>query len=196
MKKLLILFFFCLINSVALAQSVEQFNNTRLQKNKVGMLILGSWAIGNLVASPILASQSTGSTKHFHQMNGYWNIVNAALAGFGYLGVRSAMQQELGLTEVLDEQIKLEKLLLFNSALDIGYMLGGAYLIERSKNTLKKPERLKGFGQSLMLQGGFLLVFDAIFYFSLHQDHIQMMDWMKTLDISMQGLGLNFRYRF
>jgi len=160
------------------------------------MLILGSWAIGNLVASPILASQSTGSTKHFHQMNGYWNIVNAALAGFGYLGVRSAMQQELGLTEVLDEQIKLEKLLLFNSALDIGYMLGGAYLIERSKNTLKKPERLKGFGQSLMLQGGFLLVFDAIFYFSLHQDHIQMMDWMKTLDISMQGLGLNFRYRF
>ncbi len=193
-KKTIILSAFLVWSVVCLAQSVEQFNQTRLQRNKVGMLVLGSWAVGNLVASPILASRSSGATKYFHQMNGYWNVVNLALAGFGYLGVKSAMGASPEWTEVLDEQLKIEKLLLFNAALDVGYMVGGLYLKERAKNVTNKPERLTGFGNSLLLQGGFLLAFDAIFYLVMHQNHVEMMEWLQRINISPQGVGLHIRF--
>ena len=51
---------------------------------------------------------------------------------------------------------------LFNAGLDVGYMATGAYLWERG---IRKDSRgLKGYGQSLILQGGFLFTFDLIMY--------------------------------
>lgn len=172
------------------AQNIDQFNENRLDITKSGMIVLGSWAVINIASSPILSSQSKGSRKYFHQMNGYWNVVNLALAGSGLYGAITGNFEGLSVSETLTEQLRLEKILLFNSALDIGYMLGGLYLIERSKNTGKNPERLKGFGQSVILQGGFLFAFDLIFYAVLNNHGKGLMDIIDKVAVSPEGFSL------
>ena len=46
-------------------------------------------------------------------------------------------------------------------------MAGGFWMQEKAKSAPEHPERLKGFGRSLVLQGAFLLVFD-IANFAIH----------------------------
>ncbi len=67
-------------------EALLSFNQKRLQTNKIGMLTLGSWALFNIGTGVLASRQATGSNKHFHQMNAYWNVANLALAGFGYYG--------------------------------------------------------------------------------------------------------------
>ncbi|WP_343853231.1 DUF6992 family protein [Algoriphagus jejuensis] len=50
---------------------------TRLDYNLQGMMILGSWAIGNMVRGGIGASRTTGETRAFHQMNLYRKSVKS-----------------------------------------------------------------------------------------------------------------------
>lgn len=51
-----------------------------------------------------------------------------------------------------------------NGALDMGYMAFGLYLSERAKNDMEYAARLNGFGQSIILQGAALAVFDAVMF--------------------------------
>ena len=94
-------------------------------------------------------------------MNLAWNSVNLVIAGFGYYNALNA-GSDLTLLETFAEQKGIENILLLNAGLDVGYMLGGLYLLERSKNVGKRQDILKGFGQSIILQGGFLFAFDVI----------------------------------
>lgn len=65
----------------------------------------------------------------------------------------------------------MQKILLFNAGLDVGYMLGGVYLLERGKREVKNAERLRGFGRSILLQGAFLFVFDLSLHTVLSSDN-------------------------
>lgn len=131
------------------------------------MLILGSWAVANMVWGGIGASQTTGQTKAFHQMNIYWNSVNLVIAGFGYW---QATKETLGTDfwATMEAQHGIEKVLLLNGALDLAYMAGGLYMKERGLR--KDNPRLIGFGKSVILQGAFLLAFDGVMY-GFHQAH-------------------------
>ena len=60
--------------------------------------------------------------------------------------------------------IKVDKLFLFNAGLDIGYMAAGAWMLEKSKNDTKNPQRWKGFGQAIALNGALLFAFDLSAY--------------------------------
>jgi len=162
-KSLLFLFF--LFGSFSLlAQDIpvlQDFNQTRVDYNKQGMLILGSWAVGNMVWGGIGASQTTGETKAFHQMNLYWNSVNLIIAGFGYW---QATKETPGTDfwATIEAQHGVEKVLLLNGALDLAYIAGGLYMKERGLR--KDNPRLIGFGKSVILQGAFLLAFDGVMY--------------------------------
>ncbi|MEM9723450.1 MAG: hypothetical protein AAGA10_29540 [Bacteroidota bacterium] len=162
------LFFLLNLAMVSLAFSQDStildLNIQRLQINKTGMYILGGWAVANIAGGAILRSQTTGTTRYFHEMNMFWNFVNLGLAGAGLYGALKTDPSGFSAWESLQEQRTIEKLLLFNAALDIAYITGGAYMIERSRRVENKPERIKGYGQSLILQGSFLLVFDATLY--------------------------------
>ncbi|TXD75551.1 hypothetical protein ESW18_20265 [Algoriphagus ratkowskyi] len=146
---------------------LKDFNQIRLSYNEKGMLILGGWAVGNMVWGGIAASQTSGQTKAFHQMNMYWNSVNLLIAGFGYW---QAMKESPGTDfwATMDAQQSIEKILLFNAALDIAYIAGGLYLKERGLRVNK--DQFIGFGKSIILQGAFLLTFDAVMY-SFHHVH-------------------------
>ena len=174
--------------------ALDEFNQQRLHLNKNGMLVLGSWALANLISSPILASQTSGSARSFHQMNGYWNSVNLALAGIGYFNAVKGEAFGLTLAETILEQQSIEKILLFNAGLDLAYITGGFFLKERAKNVTTNSDRLKGFGNSLILQGAFLFAFDLAFYF-VHKSHAGFLfENLDSLAVHPNGVGLIWRF--
>ncbi len=186
--------FLCLLAFEAFAQDLTTLNKERLQRNKIGMVVLGSWAIANIGSSPILRASADGSRKYFYDMNLYWNLVNLGLAGFGYWSAVTTDPSVFDLGSTLSEQASMEKILLFNAGLDVGYMLGGLYLIERSRRGGRNSERLKGFGQSIILQGAFLFGFDLVFFIAQNRGGSQMMDLLSSMHVGPSGLSLSINF--
>lgn len=154
---------------------LESVNQNRIGLNSNGMLVLGGWAVSNMIVGGIGMAKTSGTTKYFHQMNAAWNTVNLAIAGFGYYGLRNQSAQ-MSLSETITEFHNFEKILLFNAGLDVGYMALGAFLWERGLR--KENNRLTGYGQSLILQGGFLFAFDTVLYFLNRSESSQLMEFV------------------
>ncbi|MCU0352573.1 MAG: hypothetical protein MUD08_02350 [Cytophagales bacterium] len=175
---------------------LEAFNKQRIRTSRVGMTVLGGWAVGNFLVSGILIGRTEGSTKAFHQMNVGWNLINAGLAGFGLHSALTADPAALDLYETLKAQYSLEKTFLFNAGLDVGYVLGGLYLTERAKTAARNADRLRGFGQSVMLQGGFLFAFDLVMFFIVnhHEQLLKPLLQNVTLTGSLQGVGIKLQF--
>lgn len=172
------------------AQDIPQlkdFNQTRIDYNQKGMLILGSWAVGNMVWGGIAAGQTFGETKAFHQMNLYWNSVNLIIAGFGYW---QAIKETPGTDfwATMEAQQSIEKILLFNAGLDLADVAGGFYLKERGLRT--DNSKLTGFGKSVILQGTFLLAFDGVMY-GFHQTHSkELQEIMQNVSLGPTGFSM------
>ena len=189
---LLCLFSFGLL-TIGTAQDslLLELNQHRIKLNKTNMWVLGGWAAGNILVSGIMRGQTSGTQKYFHEMNAVWNLVNLGIAGGALYGAYTSDPTGLDLWATFREQQKIEKVLLFNLALNFTYITGGAYLIEKSKNATSNPERLKGYGQSLLLQGGFLLLFDATQFF-LHHNHAtpKLEQLLSHVQVGGNGLSL------
>lgn len=170
MKKIFFILVITILSQQAFCQqpTPDHFNFKKEKINKNGFIILGSWSAANIIYGSIAASQSQGADKYFHQMNAIWNGITLGFAAVGYLSAKK--ESGISYEQSLKNQATIEKIFLFNTGLDVAYIAAGFYLKERSKNTVKKPERLKGFGESVALQGGALLLFDAIMY-SIHNSH-------------------------
>ncbi len=186
-----------LLSGLSVAQTASDrlvsFNEKQIRIKKIGMLTLGSWAVGNMAVSGFSINGASGSNRHFHQMNVYWNVVNLALAGFGYYGAVRADPSTTDLARSVKDFYGTEKTLLLNAGLDVGYILGGLYLTERAKNPENRRDMLKGFGQSVMLQGGFLLLFDTVLYFVLHQQEKELPGLLSSLRFTGSGIALAIR---
>ena len=174
--------------------TLEQFNNNRNVLNRQAMLTLGGWAMANIMGnSALYLNANAGHRKYFYQMNAAWNAINLAIAGFGYYG---SIHPDTNLTlfESLREQSNLENILLFNAGLDIGYIMTGFFLIEKSKTSDKHQARWKGYGQSLILQGGFLFVFDVVVFYLQNRNHKLAADLLAGIHLNPHGLGLTFHF--
>ncbi|MFY7899559.1 MAG: DUF6992 family protein [Chitinophagaceae bacterium] len=173
--------------------SLDSIAKRRNQLNKTNMSILAGWAAVNIVQSAISAGNATGVDKGFFQMNVYWNTVNLAIAGVGLLGVKKAMNKKQNLFNEINVQDKLERILLINSALDVGYIFGGLYLQERGKRLVNK--QTEGFGKSIVIQGTFLLGFDIVQYY-LHRKngkHLQQHVQKLQFNVNENGIGLRIK---
>ena len=183
-----------LFPSEILAQNIPQlqdFNANRIDYNQKGMVILGSWAIGNMLWGGIAASQTSGEVKAFHQMNLYWNSVNLLIAGFGYW---QATKESPGTDfwATIEAQQGIEKVLLFNGALDLAYVAGGFYLKERGLR--KGNNRLIGFGKSIILQGAFLMAFDGVMYGFHHLHANELPELVQNISLGPTGLSVRILF--
>ncbi len=194
--KVLLLLLFLGFANIVMGQNPDllDFNTQRLQINRTAMTILGGWAIGNLASGALLTGQKTGKAKYFHQMNLGWGAINLGIAGFAYYNAIKTDPASFDLLNSFKEQEKITRILLFNAGLDVGYIMGGAYLRERAKTTTNNPERLAGFGESIMLQGAFLLVFDLAVFWIHHQHGKDLHPLIGGL--SLNGNGLSWRTFF
>ena len=150
----------------------DSLSVSRNRLNQHAMTWLGTWAVANIGSGALLASQTSGETRYFWSMNLYWNIVNAGLAGIGYINARKEIGRQYSLLDNDLEQQRIEKLYLFNMGLDLTYITGGFYLRAKSEapQSDKAKQQYAGYGSSIILQGGFLLLMDGVL-FSLHHAH-------------------------
>lgn len=187
-----ILLLILLFNLTSQAQTdlLLDFNQERLVQQRTGMYVLGGWAVSNIALGASLYSSHQGSERYFHLMNAGWNVVNLGIAAIGYYGVSKIDPASLSVFESFSEHQKFQKILLFNAGLDVGYMLGGLYLMERAKNDTKNPDRLKGFGKSIILQGAFLFTFDLAMYFIQAADNPKLEPLLSTIYFNGSGVGL------
>ena len=172
-------------------ESLAEINLDRIQLNSNGMLILGGWAVSNIIIGGVGMTQTSENTYYFHQMNTAWNSVNLAIAGFGYTGLRN-QSANLSVSDTIFEFQNFEKILLFNAGLDVGYMAIGAFLWERGLR--KDNSRLTGYGQSMILQGGFLFAFDLILYFASNAKSSAFIESLNYLQFTGTGLSLSFSF--
>jgi len=183
--------------TVLFSQQIErlrEFEANRQQMNSSGMLVLGGWALGNLLVGGIGTFKSSGEAKYFHQFNAAWNIVNLGLATFGYLNSSQAIADTLRVSDIAKNYSSLQNLYLLNAGLDVAYVVTGFYLKERARNSALHAERLRGYGNSLLLQGGFLLVFDlAMFFIHEHYAGVQFYPYLDSHLGGTIGLGLTVR---
>ena len=192
MKKLIATVCICILSVTGFAQqtNLTGFNKERERLSRTGIKGLAVYSAANIIYGSIASSQTTGSNKYFHEMNAIWNGITLGITGIGFLTANK--ESTLSYGESLKKQQHIEKLFLFNAGLDVAYIAGGAYLKERAKTTIKNPLRLKGYGESIMLQGVVLLLFDGIMY-TIHNRHGILLNKMgENIKLATTPNGIGF----
>ncbi len=160
MKKFLYLLLFLLFAFTAFAQTnnATAFNLRQADTLKIGMLILGSWALLHIIYGSFRLMKATRSKRFLHQMNIYFNIVNICIAGAALYFILTDTATRT-LAESVRQHLWYIKIFYLSMGLDLGFMVMGAYLQEKSRNS-PKMEQYLGWGKSLVLQGLFLFLLD------------------------------------
>jgi hypothetical protein len=197
MKKLTLLFLLSSFSLALFAQpptkpELYEFNKSRNRKTSRGLKVLGGWAAANIATSGILYFNTNGTDRHFHEMNLMFNGVNAIIVAASLLPKE---KNDLDLTKTLQWQSNTEATYIANAALDLLYSSTGLYLTERAKTQPKQHDRFKGWGNSLLLQGGFLFLFDTSMYIVHKRNGKKLYNLMDKVSIGTSGLGFKVGVR-
>jgi hypothetical protein len=165
-----------LVNNIYARQDTFYFFQQTQRLNNGGMMVLGIWALTNIIIGAFGMRNNTGVSKYFHQMNFFWNTVNAFIAAYALITGLTENLLLLNNDELLAKHQTFENLFLINAGLDVLYVGAGAYMIKRSKFANKRQNLLKGYGSSIILQGSFLFVFDLIMYGIQYTRKIQFIE--------------------
>jgi len=89
-----------------------------------------------------------------------WGVIDAAIAGFGLLTLRRKRNRpDAGRPDVLAKETRnLRRLLLINAGLDVLYIVAGGVVLYAFTT-----EFARGNGVGIIVQGGFLLLFDTFY---------------------------------
>ncbi len=189
MKKILL--FAGLLLSQSIFGQVTNFQKEFNSINENLMLSLGSYAVVNFaISGAAYFSSEDEYSKRFHEMNVMWNTVNIGLAIPGYIKARRG-GGPVTMAELVKAQKKTETIFLVNDVLDIGYIAAGIWMREVAPNQLDQEDLFNGYGNSLILQGSFLLVFDAVAYY-IHHSHGKDLA-LEKVSLSASGGGIGLR---
>ncbi|MGZ4033881.1 MAG: DUF6992 family protein [Bacteroidia bacterium] len=163
------------------------FNKSRNSRTEKGLDVLGAWAIGNLATSSYLYYHSSGSDKYFNQMNVMWNGANTLIVVASLL---PKQKNDMNLTKTLQWQSNTESVYLASAALDLLYSSLGLYLTEKAKSDFSNHDKWKGWGNSLIYNGGFLFLFDTSMFIIHKHNGKKLYNMMEKVNISAGGAGL------
>lgn len=129
-------------------------------QDRLTSVLLG-WAVSSIATGIALSRDEDEFKRGVGEQFVGWGLVNAAIAIFGQRGSKGRRQLPEANTpaNLAQEKTKLARLLWINTGLDIFYMLGG-WLAVRSKG--QSDDRWRGRGWGIIIQGGFLFVFDLV----------------------------------
>ncbi len=174
-----------------------RFNEDRRRLQLGGMLTLTTWAVANLSGGAVGFFTSEDERRYFHQMNALWNLVNLPL---GIVGLVSAVREdprERDAKAAREASRKQQRVYLINAALDLVYIMGGG--LSWSLGAQHEVPRAVGYGQSVVLQGGFLLLFDGVML-ALHERRLSRFNrrarLSPTLSLGPRGVALRVGGRF
>ena len=195
MRHLLFIICFLALPFLSSAQQyeLEDFNQKRKDILKEHAFTVGAWSIGNLAYSGARLGfgNPEGATKYALQANIGWNVVNLGLVLPSLLRQNAQGPENFDLEASIREQLKAERIILTNGVLNLFYIAGGVYFIERGNN--RNNTQLVGFGRGLIIQGSFLLLADTFTFIRLksHSDTL----WDQVSFEPFPG-GFSARLRF
>ncbi|MEX0983362.1 MAG: hypothetical protein WD577_03600 [Bacteroidales bacterium] len=196
MKKSILILLFVAVPFILHAQgNYRQFFSRSMTVNNAGMAVLGGWAVANLATGAVGWSKTTGSSMYFHQMNFFWNTVNLGIAGFALYSAAQMEPLRMSYQELMDEHNRYEKLYLINAGLDVLYVGTGFLLRHLSANNTKRADLMLGYGNSVILQGGFLFLFDGVMYLLQHSRQVSFLNDM-NLSLLSDGALLQYNLKF
>ncbi|PWH84657.1 DUF6992 family protein [Brumimicrobium oceani] len=183
------------LNVLSQLKSNTEFNKDRLRINKTGMLVLSSWAAANITIGSIGWATTEGESQYFHQMNVFWNIVNLGIAVPGLFTSNATNAKKVSPGELINKQYSTEQIYLINNGLNMLYIGSGALLQSITEKNQKNYSRFKGYGNALLLQGGFLLIFDT-FQYLRHRNHRKNAKHLFFDQLSLSNSGVGLKYTF
>ena len=152
------------------SQDSTSIHDLLYKKQQESLSLLSGWSVGNLIYSPLgtknLFSPET-TNEYFHQMNFSWNLLNVGIAGLGHIIVNKESKKPWDMKILYDKKKKAERSIIINMGLDLTYMVTGFLLKNNAQKNNSEYSMNKGYGNSLILQGGYLLFYDAIFLMKL-----------------------------
>lgn len=161
-------------SSDALADALKAFNERRRKETIVGMTSLISWAavsMGSGAVGWFLTEDE--EWKGFHRSNITWGAINMGIAVPALVMTMKQDPASYGLGQSLKESYNLRFSHGFNAGLDVGYMVAGAWLLDRGK--LIEDPHMVGIGRSMIIQGGALLLYDVLFLFLRELENKRLM---------------------
>jgi hypothetical protein len=194
MKKILTIILL-IISCHAFAQqdSLKKYNAERVRITSSGMEYLGGWGMVNTFGGGVAwATSTTPQSRYFFQMNTVWGSINFVTAILGYTGTQNNKNKKLTAAQTLHEQERIEKIFKINSYLDVAYLGAGLYLTVEGGS--RKSPIMKGYGEAILLQGGFLLIFDQLMLKSEKKHGDKLRSFLEKHPISFDGhrVGITF----
>ena len=188
MKKIftLVLALICFHAFAQQQDSLKKFNFARTQTTTSGMEVLGGWGILNLGTGAVGWSMSQGpEPRYFFQMNVIWGAVNFGSAVIGLTGVQNDKNKKLSAAETLKRQEKIEKIFRVNEILDVAYLGTGIYL--KAVGSGRHSPIMQGYGESIIMQGTFLLIFDGLMYHAEKGNGSKLRTFLEKNPITFDG---------
>ncbi len=137
-----------------------QDNFYSYQQRRLSILL--GWGIASVAVGSIMQLFAQDFWRQFGLQALAWGAIDAVLA---LVGIRSAQnkerryeKKELGSTDETKEARTIWRVLLINAGLDILYIVGGSWIIWR----FQMQSDRQGIGGGILLQGAWLLLFDAL----------------------------------
>lgn len=174
---------------------LTKFEKERVRYSKNAMVALAGWSVVNIAGSGFATNTRNKENRYFHQMNVMWGGINLAIAGLGYWGANREKIDNPTQEGAMKRQRKIERTYLINAGLDVVYVASGL-LMNKTSDNQKNPEKFKGYGNSIMLQGGFLLLYDGIMY-AIHRGHAKQLKAMGdkvTLNAGPGAVSLTYNF--
>ena len=137
------------------------------QRRALGLLL--AWGVSSVFSGALLWSRRDPLLRQSGIQCLVWGAIDVALALAGRQSARHQavryQQGELDSTAVRHAARKLQRILLINAGLDVGYVLGGCWLMRRFR---QRRDR-QGMGLGIAIQGLFLLLYDSLFALHLQR---------------------------
>ncbi len=137
-----------------------QENFYSYQQRRMSLLL--GWGILSIIVGFVVQRNSQPFWKQFGLQALIWGAIDAALALFGLNSANKKEERyalgELGTTDEHKEARSFYRILLINTGLDLGYVAGGVWLMQRFKT---RSDR-RGMGLGILIQGLWLFLFDGL----------------------------------
>lgn len=192
---ILFLFTFCSAEAQYKYTTNYDYLIKRQEIGKTGSIAYTTWSGANLVGGIAFWAAGKGEGKYFGQMNVVWSAINLSIAIPGLIGSFKKIDNNVSTGRLIKMQYSSEQAYLINGGLDFLYLGTGAFLRGIAAKYPKQETRLNGYGDSFLINGGFLLLFDFIQYFR-HRHQRKSADNIFFDRISMSDNGIGIKYTF
>lgn len=176
------------------------YDSVNVRHNKISttaLTVLGGWSVGSIVSGVIGQNNNTGETRQFYKRNVLFGGINLGLSALSLWRLQYEASRSYTPAETFKRTSSTQKILLFNAGLDLAYIAYGLYTRERAfRYTGDKADRLRGTGNSLLLQSGFLTALDFVQYFLQNGNAKRLDKKLTMLSFSTTENGAGLVYRF